>query len=99
MSIDRIEVARIAELARLSIPDSEVDRVAAQLSSVLELVATLDQMDLTDCEPTTFAPAGAALRPDEPNGRRLSAEVAVAAAPESEANFFLVPPIVENVNP
>lgn len=99
MSIDRQEVARIAELARLEIPANDVDRVAAQLSSVLDFVATLDQLDLSGCEPTAFAPADAPLRADAPDGRRLTAELATAAAPESEEHFFLVPPIVENVNP
>ncbi len=99
MSIDREEVKRIAELARLEIAEDAVDRVAAQLSSVLEFVATLNQMDLAGCEPTTFAPADAPLRADVPNGRRLAPEVATAAAPESEDGYFLVPPVVDSVNP
>jgi len=99
MSIDRDEVRRIAELARLEIDDDAVDRVAAQLSSVLEFVATLNSMDLEGCEPSVFAPADAPPRADVPNGRRLAPEVATAAAPESEDGYFLVPPIVENVNP
>lgn len=99
MSIDRVEVKRIAELARLNIPAEDVDRVAAQLSSVLDFVATLNQLDLSGCEPTAFAPADAGLRADEPDSRRLSPDAATAAAPETEAHFFLVPPIVENVNP
>ena len=98
MSIGRNEVTRIAELARLSIPDNDADHVAAELSSVLEFVATLDQLDLAGCEPTAFAPAGAPLRPDEPNGRRLTPDAAVAAAPESEEHYFLVPPIVEHTH-
>ena len=99
MSIDRDEVARIAELARLEIPPEQVDRLVAQLSQVLDFAATLHQLDLEGCEPTVFAPADAPLRADEPNGRRLGAERALAAAPEGEGGFFLVPPIVENVNP
>ncbi|MEO5988497.1 MAG: Asp-tRNA(Asn)/Glu-tRNA(Gln) amidotransferase subunit GatC [Candidatus Eisenbacteria bacterium] len=99
MSIDEQEVARIAELARLEIPAGDKAKVAAQLSSVLEFVATLGQLDLSGCEPTAFAPAEAPLRADEPDSRRLTPELATAAAPECEAHFFLVPPIVENVNP
>lgn len=99
MSIDRDEVARIAELARLEIPAGQVERLAAQLSQVLDFAAQLHQLDLSGCEPTVFAPADAPLREDQPDGRRLGAERALAAAPESESGFFLVPPIVENVNP
>jgi aspartyl-tRNA(Asn)/glutamyl-tRNA(Gln) amidotransferase subunit C len=99
MSIDRDEVKRIAELARLEIPEDQIERLAGQLSQVLDFAAAIQQLDLKGCEPTVFAPADAALREDEPNGRRLGPEQALAAAPESEHGFFLVPPVVENVNP
>lgn len=100
MSISREQVQRVAELARLEIADDAVERVAAQLSGVLELVATLDALDLSDCEPTVFAPAQAPLRADEPDeARRLGPERATESAPATEEGYFLVPPIVENVNP
>jgi aspartyl-tRNA(Asn)/glutamyl-tRNA(Gln) amidotransferase subunit C len=99
MSIDRAEVLRIAELARLSLPDDQVERTAAQLSAVLDFVEALRRLDLGATEPTSFAPPAAALREDKPNGRRLEVADALAQAPAGEDGFFLVPPIVENVNP
>ena len=42
MAIDRAEVRRIAELARLEIPAGDEERMAVELSSVLELVACSD---------------------------------------------------------
>ena len=99
MAIDRVEAARIAELARLAMSEDELDRVAQQLSQVLEFAAALDELELADAEPTTFAPAGEPLRPDTPDGRTLGAERATAGAPESEHGFFLVPPVVENLEP
>jgi aspartyl-tRNA(Asn)/glutamyl-tRNA(Gln) amidotransferase subunit C len=99
MAIRREDVERIAELARLEIPPDDMERVRAELSSVLEFVATLSKLDLAGYEPTTFAPSGAPLRSDEPNGRRLDPATATAQAPEGEDGFFLVPPIVENLAP
>jgi aspartyl-tRNA(Asn)/glutamyl-tRNA(Gln) amidotransferase subunit C len=99
MAIDRAEAARIAELARLWLSESELDRIAVQLSNVLEFAATLDQLALGDEPLTAFAPAGAPLRADEPDGRTLDAETAVANAPEAEGGFFLVPPVVEDLEP
>lgn len=99
MSIPREEVLRIAALARLEIRAEDVDRVASRLSEVIDFAAQLDQLDLAGCEPSAFAPTDAPLRPDAPDGRQLDAERATAAAPEAEAGHFLVPPIVENVNP
>jgi len=99
MSISRDDVRRIAELARLEIPEERIERTAVELSAVLDFAGTLRKLDLEGCEPTVFAPAGTPLREDAHDGRTLTSEVAVAAAPESEHGFFLVPPVVENLNP
>lgn len=99
MAIRREDVERIAELARLRIPKDRLERMAGELSSILDFVAQLGKLDLEGCEPTVFASADAPLREDRPNGRRLSTGQAVAGAPASEDGFFLTPPIVENVNP
>ena len=99
MAIDRAEAARIAELARLHVPESELDRVAVELSKVLEFAATLDQLELGDEPLTAFAPPQAALRNDAPDGRTLDADTALANAPEAEAGFFLLPPVVEDLEP
>jgi aspartyl-tRNA(Asn)/glutamyl-tRNA(Gln) amidotransferase subunit C len=99
MAILRDDLNRIADLARLEVPEERSDELCRQLSAVLEFAESLKKMDLEGCEPSVFAPADAPLREDVPNGRRLGAERATAGAPEAEAGFFLVPPIVENVNP
>ena len=99
MAFDRAEAARFAELARLYVPETELDRLAVELSKVLEFAATLNELELSDEPLTAFAPAGAALRDDGPDGRTLDAETALANAPEAESGFFLVPPVVEDLEP
>lgn len=97
MAIDRAEASRIAELARLELPEGEQEVVARQLSQVLDFVATLDELDLGALEPTVLTPELAAPRTDAPDGRTLDADRATANAPESEHGFFLVPPVVESL--
>jgi aspartyl-tRNA(Asn)/glutamyl-tRNA(Gln) amidotransferase subunit C len=99
MAIRREEVERIAELARLEIPEERMSRMAADLSSVLDFVKALERMDLGDVEPTSFAPAEAPLREDVIDGRQLPTDLALAMAPEAEDGCFIVPPIVEHLNP
>jgi aspartyl-tRNA(Asn)/glutamyl-tRNA(Gln) amidotransferase subunit C len=99
MPIRREEVERIAELARLELPPERLDAVAGQLSRVLDFVARLESLDVASGESDAPAPAADALREDRANGRRLGAERATRGAPDAEHGFFLVPPIVENVNP
>lgn len=99
MAIDGADVRRIAELARLELSDDQVARMATELSAVLEFVATLQKLDLAGCEPMSFAPAEAPLRDDAPDERLLTTPAALAMAPEAEEGFFIVPPIVEHLNP
>ena len=99
MGISREDLARIAELARLEIPEARQDEMCRQLSNVLAFAESLQQLDLEGCEPSVFAPADGALRDDAPDGRTLDAARATAAAPEAEEGFFLVPPIVEYLEP
>lgn len=98
--MDRDDVRRVAALARLDIPEARLDRMAAELSQVLDFVAALDRLDLAGLEPSVLAPAGAAMREDRIDlERRLTPGQALAMAPEREGDCFVVPPIVENVNP
>jgi aspartyl-tRNA(Asn)/glutamyl-tRNA(Gln) amidotransferase subunit C len=99
MSIRREELERIAELARLEVPDANKDALCRQLSEVLTFAESLQRLDLEGCEPGVFAPAGVPLRGDHTDPRRLDPARATANAPHSEHGFFLVPPIVENLNP
>ena len=99
MAIRRDDVRRIAELARLEIPEARLERLADELSKVLDFAATLRTLDLEGCDPSQFAPGDAPLREDAPNGRRLARDAALAAAPAREDGFFQVPPVVENLNP
>jgi aspartyl-tRNA(Asn)/glutamyl-tRNA(Gln) amidotransferase subunit C len=99
MAIDAAEVRRIAALAKLELPEDALPRMAEQLSGVLALAASLDELDLSGCEPAHLAPHDAEPRPDTPGERTLDAATATSGAAESEDGFFLVPPVVENLEP
>ena len=89
----------MAELARLFVPEEELERIASQLSQVLAFATTLNELELGDEPLTAFAPPEAALRADEPDGRTLDSDRATANAPQAEDGCFLVPPVVENLEP
>jgi aspartyl-tRNA(Asn)/glutamyl-tRNA(Gln) amidotransferase subunit C len=97
MGIRPEEVRRVAELARLELRDDELERVAAELTAVLEYAAAIRRLEF-EPDAAVAVPAGSALREDEP-APPLTADAALAMAPESEAGFFVVPAFVENVEP
>jgi aspartyl-tRNA(Asn)/glutamyl-tRNA(Gln) amidotransferase subunit C len=89
--IDRDQVLHVAQLARLSLSDDEVDRMAVELSSILDHVERISELDLTGVEPTSHVVEVAnALRADEPTPS-LPRDVILDAAPAHTEDGFLVP--------
>ncbi|TAK12291.1 MAG: Asp-tRNA(Asn)/Glu-tRNA(Gln) amidotransferase subunit GatC [Anaerolineae bacterium] len=95
MSLTREDVQHIAHLARLTLTEEELERYREQLSSILEHVARLQELDTTDVPPYSGALAAAMpLRPDEP-GKTLPTQTLLRAAPDTAADQFRVPPILD----
>lgn len=93
--ITREEVERVASLARLSLSESESERMTAELDTILDYVETLREVDTSDVEPTFHViPLVTPLRDDEPEPP-LDPEIAVANAPERIGSAFVVPVVIE----
>jgi aspartyl-tRNA(Asn)/glutamyl-tRNA(Gln) amidotransferase subunit C len=89
--IDREQVLHVARLARLRLNDEEVERMADELSSILEHVERIDELDLEGVEPTSHViDVENVLRPDEPRPS-LPRERALANAPDATDEGFRVP--------
>jgi aspartyl-tRNA(Asn)/glutamyl-tRNA(Gln) amidotransferase subunit C len=89
--LDRDQVLHVARLARLALSDEELDRMAAELSKVLDHIEKIGELDLAGVAPTSHViDVVNALRADEPVPC-LPAEVALAAAPERVGDGFGVP--------
>jgi aspartyl-tRNA(Asn)/glutamyl-tRNA(Gln) amidotransferase subunit C len=89
--IDRDEVLHVARLARLRLDEEEVDRMAGELSAVLDHIARIGELDLDDVPPTTHVvDVTGRLRADEPR-TSLPREIALEQAPAVSADGFLVP--------
>ena len=89
--IDRDQVLHVARLARLSLTDEETERMASELSGILEHVEAIGELDLDGVPPTTHVVAlQNVLRPDVVTPS-LERERALAGAPDATADSFRVP--------
>ena len=89
--IDREQVLHVARLARLKLSDEEVDRMAGELSGILEHVEHISELDLEGVEPTSHVIAlENVLRPDEPRPSWSRDEV-LQSAPDPAGGAFRVP--------
>ena len=92
--ITRDEVAHLADLARIDLSDAELDHLAPQLSVILESVASLSEVASADVPPTSHPlPLTNVFRADVVRPG-LTAEQALAGAPASEQQRFMVPRIL-----
>ncbi len=89
--IDRDQVLHVAKLARLSFTDEEVERLAPELSKIVEYVEQMDRLDLDGVEPTSHVvELQNVLREDVPRDG-LPRELALEQAPDEADGGFRVP--------
>ncbi len=88
--IDDDVVRHVARLSRLALTDAEVETMRAELSTILEHVDQVKELDLAQVAPTTHViEVENVLRSDEPRPS-LSAEMALREAPRVAAGGFSV---------
>ena len=92
--ITREEVAHMADLARIDLSDAELDHLAPQLSVILESVASISEIATDDMPPTSHPIEMTNVFRDDVVLPGLSAEQALAGAPEAEQQRFVVPRIL-----
>lgn len=95
MSLDHATVQRVAFLARLRVPEDQIDSLADELSRILQWVEQLAEVDTANVEPmASVADLELALRPDVVNDGDAQDQV-LANAPDRIGDFFAVPKVVE----
>ncbi|RDJ21491.1 Asp-tRNA(Asn)/Glu-tRNA(Gln) amidotransferase subunit GatC [Bosea caraganae] len=95
MSVDLATVKRVAHLARIAVPESELPKLQGELNAILGFVEQLDEVDVTGIEPmTSVTPMAMAQRADVVNDGEIADRI-VANAPVSEDDYFMVPKVVE----
>ena len=94
--IDREEVKKVANLARLNITESEEIAFTTQLNSILEYFDQLSELDTTDVKPTTRAIETSNITRTDTLTPFPAKEDLLKAAPEQQGEFFRVPKIISS---
>ena len=92
MAITREQVLHVASLAEIDLTEDELERMAEQLTAILDAVGKVSELDLADVPPTSHPLSVVnAFRSDEPRPS-LSRDDVFANAPAREDDLFRVPP-------
>ena len=95
MALSREEVVRVAHLARLGLTEVEIATLQEQISSILDHMRVINQLDTSHISPTAqVIPLRNVMRADTPRPS-LSADSVLANAPDREDDLFRVPPVLE----
>jgi aspartyl-tRNA(Asn)/glutamyl-tRNA(Gln) amidotransferase subunit C len=95
MSDPTFNIDYVANLARLELSGDEKTQLDSQLGQILEYINQLNEVDVSDVEPTAHPfPLVNVMRPDEVRDS-LSHEEAMRNAPKELNGLFQVPKIVE----
>ena len=89
--IDRDQVLHVAKLARLRLDEDEIERMSSELSTILDHIEKIEELDLDDVEPTSHVvELENVLRADEPRPS-WPRERILEPAPDVADDGFRVP--------
>lgn len=95
MSLDSSTVKDIAFLARIKVPEAEVERLVGELNNIIGWVEQLAEVDTTGVAPmTSVAEMTLPQRQDRVTDGDRQAQV-LANAPAAKGVFYAVPKVVE----
>jgi aspartyl-tRNA(Asn)/glutamyl-tRNA(Gln) amidotransferase subunit C len=90
-----MDISYVAHLARMHLSEAEMQRFSAQLKDILAYVAKLNELDVSNVEPTAHAtPLSNVWRKDEVRPP-IETDRILKNAPEHARGLFIVPKIVE----
>tara|TARA_B100001996_G_scaffold74807_1_gene55205 strand:+ start:608 stop:895 length:288 start_codon:yes stop_codon:yes gene_type:complete len=92
--ISSSDVRKVAQLARLELPDDQIELYTAQIEEILSYVDQLQEIDTENIPPTTRAVEVVnAMREDLVDVKCLREDI-LNQAPHREGDFFRVPKIL-----
>jgi aspartyl-tRNA(Asn)/glutamyl-tRNA(Gln) amidotransferase subunit C len=95
MSLTAAEVRWVAHLARLELSDADLEKMTRQLSSIVDYVALLQQVNTDGVEPLAHAvELNNVFRADELSPS-LPVDAALANAPQRKGDFYAVPAVLD----
>ena len=95
MSIDKDTVKHIAKLARISLDEEKISGLSKDLSSIMEFIGSLNELNTEKTVPlTSIINASLLSRKDEVLDGKIRDQI-LKNSPEKNEEFFVVPKVIE----
>lgn len=95
MKIDRALLDKIAHLSRLEIDEKDVEKTMQDMTSIVDWVEKLKEVDTEGVEPLTTMSFEVNVLRDDVAKEHLSHERALFNAPKKDDQYFRVPKVLD----
>jgi aspartyl-tRNA(Asn)/glutamyl-tRNA(Gln) amidotransferase subunit C len=95
MAITRETVLRVAKLARLSLEETEVESMLADLDRIVGYIDQLSELDTREVPPTAHIAVAVATRRSDISEASIDTELALSQGPRVHDGGFAVPAFVD----
>jgi aspartyl-tRNA(Asn)/glutamyl-tRNA(Gln) amidotransferase subunit C len=96
MAVTRKDVEHIAQLAKLSLEENEVESLTDQMNDILGYVEKLNELDTENIEPLSHPVEGNNVFREDVPIKSIASSEALKNAPSASEEFFLVPKVINN---
>ena len=95
MQPDYSLISRLEKLARLQLNSTEKAGFTEDLSKMLDMVGTLQNLDTSETEPLSYPVPSTVSPREDAIGPQLKNEEALQSAPKQKAPFFQTPKVID----
>lgn len=95
MALDKSDIEKIAQLARLQISDDEAQQVTSRITDILALIDQMQAVDTSSVEPMAHPLDMVQRLRDDEVTEQDQREAMLKLAPASEDGVYLVPKVIE----
>jgi len=95
MTISKDRILKIANLSKISISEDQIEKLEVEISSILNWVETLNEVDTENIEPMSNSLTNfLQMREDIVNDGEKRSEI-LSNSPADDESFFVVPKVIE----
>tara|TARA_E500000178_G_scaffold56711_1_gene53167 strand:+ start:5838 stop:6125 length:288 start_codon:yes stop_codon:yes gene_type:complete len=95
MTISKDTILKIANLAKISISEDQIEKLESEISSILNWVENLNEVDTENIEPMSNSLTNfLQMREDIVNDGEKGSEI-LSNSPAEDKSFFVVPKVIE----
>jgi len=96
MAITKEQVKHVAKLARLKLNEEELESHTKELSSILDYMEKLNELDTSNVEPLTHPIENKNVFREDELGVSVKTEDALKNAPQKTDKYFKVPKVIKS---